>query len=211
MDKPKHISIENLPKQHIFRVPENYFEELPQKILAQLDDSTLQAPKEQVFGTPNDYFETLASKIQQRVGQEDFLNKLPKELVFKTPGGYFDELPERIETRLDEYLTRESIGITWSRRRSWLAVAASVLIGVLGWFTFQPKQDELGSEALAKVPKTELINYLVNQGLNEQEILNHSQYINLQQNTLDSAVAPLNVPKEDLIKHLSQEDIDDLI
>ena len=99
------------------------------------------------------------------------LENLPKSSVFKVPENYFENLPMRIQVRTSD--TTKTPLISWSRQRTWASIAACLAIVILGYFTLMPQQDSLGNEALADVQNNEIVNYLIQQNLNQGEIAEH--------------------------------------
>lgn len=98
--------INDLPKIQVFRVPEKYFEELPEEIWARI--STLgeirlsDIPKESVFQIPANYFAQLPDAIQKKIMEWNGLHlaDIPKLSVFSVPSNYFEQLPEQIQAQI---------------------------------------------------------------------------------------------------------------
>jgi hypothetical protein len=97
------------------------------------------------------------------------LENLPKENIFKVPEKYFEKLASRIESRTSEE-TKIVPLVTWLKKKTWISVAACSAIAVLGYFTLIPEQDSLGKEALAGVQNQEIVNYLIQENLNQTDI-----------------------------------------
>ena len=94
------------------------------------------------------------------------LDNLPKSTIFKVPENYFNELPMRIQAQTSGQAKVIPL-VSWSKKRTWGSIAACTAIGILGYFTLMPKQDSLGNEALAGVQNQEIINYLIQENLNQ--------------------------------------------
>ncbi len=136
------------------------------------------------------------------------LANLPKKNVFQTPENYFENLSSRIEARVIQSKSKGVLEVSWSARRTWLSAAACLLLLVLGWFTLQPKQDGLNPDALKGVGNQELVQYLNKQNLVEKDVVelldNHT--------VTDSTMMQfLDVSEADVLKHLSENDLQDLI
>jgi hypothetical protein len=97
------------------------------------------------------------------------LENLPKENIFKVPENYFENLTSRIEAQ-NSAQTKIVPLVTWSKKRTWASVAACSAIAVLGYFTLMPEQDSLGKEALAGVQNKEIVNYLIQENLNQTDV-----------------------------------------
>ncbi|MDR6562559.1 MULTISPECIES: hypothetical protein [unclassified Arcicella] len=107
------------------------------------------------------------------------IEKLPRENIFKVPDNYFDELPMLIQSQTSAKSKTVPL-VTWSMKRTWASVAACAAIAILGYFTWMPKQDALGNEALAEVQNQEIINYLIQQNINQTDLA--EQFENVQTN-----------------------------
>jgi len=101
------ISLDKIAKINVFKVPENYFDELALSINQRIEieeEPTLSFNKKQSFSTPEGYFEGLSSKILSRIGQIEHksidLENLERVNIFKTPTGYFENLDERISANV---------------------------------------------------------------------------------------------------------------
>lgn len=98
------ISLDKIDKANratdrIFKVPENYFENLTESILKQTSESvttSLGSKKQMPFSMPAGYFEGLSSKIMSRIEQIETKNidieSLERVNIFKVPEDYFHEL-----------------------------------------------------------------------------------------------------------------------
>jgi hypothetical protein len=96
------ISLEEIDKKKrkanlIFKVPENYFENMRLSITKEIEmqENMFSNTKEASFSMPEGYFESLSSKILDKIDKlEDnkiTLESLDKANVFKVPDGYFEQ------------------------------------------------------------------------------------------------------------------------
>jgi hypothetical protein len=97
------------------------------------------------------------------------LNKIPKTNIFKVPENYFNNLPMHIQEQTSGQ-TKVIPLISWSKKRTWVSIAACSAIGILGYFTLIPQQDSLGSESLAGVQNQAIVNYLIQQNINQTDV-----------------------------------------
>lgn len=97
------------------------------------------------------------------------LNKIPKTNIFKVPENYFNNLPLQIQEQTSGQ-TKVVPLISWSKKRTWGSIAACSAIGILGYFTLIPQQDSLGSESLAGVQNQAIVNYLIQQNINQTDV-----------------------------------------
>ncbi|MFN3488003.1 MAG: hypothetical protein ACK4YV_02675 [Emticicia sp.] len=92
------ISLDKIAKINVFKVQDNYFEELSVSILKQTSESTtsLRSKNEAPFTMPDGYFEGLSAKIMGRIELIEKKNidieSLERVNVFKVPDNYFQEL-----------------------------------------------------------------------------------------------------------------------
>ena len=136
------------------------------------------------------------------------LADLPKQNIFQTPENYFENLSSRIEARVIQPKSKGVLKASWSARRTWLSVAACLLLSVLGWFTLQPKQDGLNPDALKGVGNQELVQYLNKQNLIEKDVVELLDNHAVSDSTM---MQMLDISEDDVLKHLSEKDLQDLI
>ncbi len=93
------ISLDKIAKINVFKVPENYFENLTASILIKTksESSNTEKQKPKVpFIMPDGYFEGLSAKIMGRIEQIEKksidLETLERVNVFRVPENYFQEL-----------------------------------------------------------------------------------------------------------------------
>jgi hypothetical protein len=174
--KAEEFDLENLPRKNIFKIPENYFQELP-------------------------------STIEQRT--QSVVENLPKENIFKVPENYFKQLETQILAQTTQ-ATKIVPLITWSAKRTWASVAACSAIAILGYFTLMPQQDSLGNEALAGVQNQEIVNYLIQQDLNQTDVAEQIDNKNIKFKETD-LLNNLKVSENDVLQSIDLEDIDEEI
>ncbi|MDJ1482150.1 hypothetical protein QNI16_16725 [Cytophagaceae bacterium YF14B1] len=132
------INLQNLTRENIFQIPEQYFASLPsaiQKRLAEASNTALNNDKplleysaieettiDHIFITPSDYFENLYQKIQSKIpNQSDspiklnlsaldgFESELGNKHGHTVPENYFETLPNRIMARVASSETTKSL------------------------------------------------------------------------------------------------------
>jgi putative heme iron utilization protein len=205
--KAEEFDLENLPRKNIFKVPENYFQELPSTIEQRTQSIVESLPKENIFKVPENYFEQLSSTIEQRT--LSVVESLPKENIFKVPENYFETLESQILAHTTQ-ATKIVPLITWSAKRTWASVAACSAIAILGYFTLMPKQDSLGNEALAGVQNQEIVNYLIQQDLNQTDVAEQIENKNIKFKETD-LLNNLKVSENDILQSIDLEDLDEEI
>lgn len=100
------------------------------------------------------------------------LENLPRENIFKVPKNHFENLSLRIQAETSAH-TKIIPMISWSKRRTWASIAACLAIITLSYFTLMPKQESLGNEALSGVQNHEIVNYLIQENLNQGDVAEH--------------------------------------
>ncbi len=135
------------------------------------------------------------------------LDDLPKQNIFKVPENYFNDLPMRIQAQTSGKSKVVPL-ISWSKKRTWGSIAACTAVGILGYFTLMPNQDSLGNEALAGVQNQEIVNYLIQENLNQgdfAEQINGNKTIKFKDSEL---IDNLKVSEKDILQSIDFENID---
>lgn len=148
----------NLEKVNVFKVPDNYFDDLDKKI------STLlflhQDEKNPSQRVPEGYFDSLSDRILSKIKKEasetateeikeisPALHYLKEEQVFTIPENYFDNLSNRI---LDKIHPKKAKVISIkSSQKWWKYTAAAVIAGVLAISSLQIFNQKTGKEKIA--------------------------------------------------------------
>ena len=164
-------------------------------------------PKKNIFQVPENYFEDLSAKIEQRT--QSVVENLPKENIFKVPENYFEDLESKILAHISEE-TKIIPLFTWSAKRTWASVTACSAIAILGYFTLMPKQDSLGNETLAGVQNQEIVNYLIQQDLNQTDVAEQIENKNIKFKETD-LLNNLNISEKDILQIVDLEGIEEEI
>ena len=144
----------------------------------------------------------------KRIKLEDLENKLP----YREPEGYFDKLPSMVQTRIYEKTAEKEnvFTVSWSWKRTALLGAAASVVGILLWVTYPQKQLSLGEETLSQVTDDEIITYLKDNHITQQEMVEQPQTNELY-NGEDVLLQQLNVNDEELRKAIQEEDLEEAI
>ena len=135
------------------------------------------------------------------------IENLRKENIFKVPENYFNDLPMRIQAQTSGK-TKVVPLISWSMKRTWASIAACSVIGILGYFTLMPQQDSLGSESLAGVQNQEIINYLIQENINQADVaeqIDNTKTLKFQDSEL---LDNLKVTDKEILQSVDYENID---
>lgn len=229
------ISLNKIEKVNVFKVEDNYFEQLTASIKSKIESKGLEKSTTP-FSVPNGYFDKLSINIINKVqrleqkafkiedlervnvfkvpdsyfeGLETFtnFNRLGKENIFKVPNTYFEHLEERTNTVAT---SPKMIKVNWwnSRKIKWSA-AASVILMMGLWLSvlyFGKKNTEI---ALEKVSNEDIKTYLETQDLSYFEY--ESSVKSTQMATKDNinqALEGLRVDKQEILEHLETQDLE---
>lgn len=144
------------------------------------------------------------------------LEKLPRENIFKVPENYFEELPMLIQSQTSAK-TKVIPLVSWSMRRTWASIAACAAIAILGYFTWMPKQDALGNEALSEVQNQEIINYLLQENINQIDLAEQFENVQSTKVDLDESVSDselldnLKINQQDILQSIDIENLEENI
>ncbi|RDB05498.1 hypothetical protein [Runella aurantiaca] len=140
------------------------------------------------------------------------LDDLERKLPFREPEGYFEKLPSMVQTHIYEQIAEKetSFTVSWSWKRTALLGAAASVVGVLLWVTYPQKQLSLGEETLSQVSDAEIITYLKDNHITQQEMEEEPQ-VNETYAGEDVLLQQLNVNDEDLRKAILEEDLEEAI
>ena len=161
-------------------------------------------PKENIFTVPENYFEDLSGRIEQRT--QSIVENLQKENVFKVPNNYFEDLESNILSQTSEQ-TKVIPLFTWSAKRTWASIAACSAIAIMGYFTLMPSQNSLGKEELSGVQNQEIINYLIQQDINQADMAEQIESKNSLFKETD-LLNNLKVPDKDILQIIDYQEID---
>lgn len=144
------------------------------------------------------------------------LEKLTRENIFKVPENYFEELPMLIQSKTSAK-TKVIPLVSWSMKRTWASIAACAAIAILGYFTWMPKQDALGNEALSEVQNQEIINYLLQENINQIDLAEQfenvqSTKVDLEESVSDSELLDnLKINQQDILQSIDIENLEENI
>jgi hypothetical protein len=151
-----------------FSAPDNYFDELQNRINQSIFVDGLMQRENQGFTVPQNYFEDLSNQIESRVAVEQ-MKSLAKTDGFKTPLNYFETLQADILSKTSGATQKTKVMRLWGSDFMKYASAACLFL-VIGsglYFTQQSKVTQTASLELAK----EQVLY----DIDESTILEHIQ------------------------------------
>ncbi len=157
----------SLPRTMPYRVPDNYFNELQERINQSVFVESLMQKESQGFTVPQNYFEDLGLQIESKIAAEQ-IKSLVKTDGFKTPANYFENLQANILSKTTAPQQTKVVRL-WGSQFMRYASAACVFVVIASglYFTQQSKVDQTASVDLA----TEQMLY----DIDENTILEHIQ------------------------------------
>jgi hypothetical protein len=140
------------------------------------------------------------------------LDDLERKLPYAEPVDYFEKLPSVIQSRIYEQVSEKegTFTVSWSWKRTALLGAAASVVGILLWVTYPQKQLSLGEETLSQVSDDEIITYLKDNHITQQEMVEQPQ-VNESYSGEEVLLQQLNVNDEDLRKAIQEEDVEEAI
>lgn len=140
-DELREISpvLASIKKINVFTVPENYFDNLAEKITVYSFLNQEKKPEVQnIQHVPEGYFNTLSDQILSKIKSEEARNaseefdklfpvlfSLKDKNVFKVPDGYFDNLSENILKKASQPAAKV---VSISNEKSWWRYAAAAVV-----------------------------------------------------------------------------------
>ena len=97
--------------------------------------------------------------------------------IFEVPDGYFDKLTSNIQARIQEESTPESSTVRIPRL-AWVTPVIVVAIAAVFWF-YPGSDPASANEMLAEIPTEELLAYLDNYEISEDEIVTYMGELDL--------------------------------
>ncbi len=137
-----------LKKSNPFTVPNQYFEELGERINQSVFISKLEKTENAGFNVPSNYFETLEKQINSSIALEQFKYETQG---FSVPDTYFEKLQQNIVAKTTETKASKTVKI-WQQPIFKYAVAACLVIAsTISWFANTNYRDkQLRKTELAK-------------------------------------------------------------
>ncbi len=212
------ISLNKIAKINVFKVPNNYFEELTVSILKQTQNesqtNTSSQKQKAPFATPNGYFEGLSAKIMGRIEQIEKKNidleSFERVNVFKVQEGYFESLSKKTISNATPKQAK-TIKVNWWKNQQirWSA-AASIILMVGLWFGIPQFTKDKTELVLEKVSHTEIKTYLETQDLSYLEYESTTETTQNPIKITDNKVLDgLNIDKQAILEHLETQDLEE--
>lgn len=119
----KNFDLNNLERKNIYKVPENMFENIQEKVLSGVKNFDLEnLERKNIYKTPENMFENIQEKVLSRVQSFDVEN-LERKNIYKVPENMFETVQERILSEIKVEKKAPIFKLNWG-----YAVAASVAL-----------------------------------------------------------------------------------
>lgn len=119
----KNFDLDNLERKNIYKVPENIFKNIQEKVLSGVKDFDLEnLERKNIYKTPENMFENIQEKVLSRVQTFDVEN-LERKNIYKTPENLFETVQERVLSEIKAEKKAPIFKLNWG-----YAVAASVAL-----------------------------------------------------------------------------------
>lgn len=194
----------NKNNKHIktgFTTPDNYFNNLEEKVLKQLsvkeNETTL--PLETGFTTPTSYFTNLEEKVLHKISVKE---NTKKETGYIAPHDYFDNLDNEI---LNKITVTETKVIKLFSKKQLLYVASIAAVGILSLFIINPNNSNL--PAFDDIEYAAFEEYLNTENI-DISALELAELYEIDTNDLNS-ISFLNIDDENILDYLSDETTSD--
>jgi len=131
------------------------------------------------------------------------LEDIPKKTIFEVPDGYFDQLALQIQSKTEQLSPAKAIPSVWSLSLRYVLPIVLVTVALVS--IFKPKAVRETEEMLAAIPSENLVAYLHESDISEQDLL---EMINFDQEDADSLNLHVNTNfllKEADLKELENE------
>lgn len=196
----KGIDLESLERANIFKIPNAYFENLDERIQANVWIESLE--KKNVFQVPDNYFQNL--ELSTGIERFDKVN------IFKAPQGYFETLTERILSKTSTNKEAKVIKVNWFSTKIRWSAAASIILMVGLWFAIPQLTKDKTELALAKVSNEDIKTYLETQDLSYLEYESATENTSISQKVNDAKVLEgLKIDKQEILEHLENQDLEE--
>jgi len=137
-------------KENSFLVPDNYFNNLEEQILAIAKLSSTETAEN--FKVPKGYFEDMNAKILSQIN----VNKASQESGFNVPESYFEELSANILEKTKVGKQVKMVRFSFIK----YAAAAVVLIATTFGSYMYNQNNQTVTEKLSNIPDQEIADYL---------------------------------------------------
>lgn len=166
-DENETIFLASLPKANPYRVPEQYFDDLQQRINQSVFLAELDQQKNHGFTLPESYFEKLPSQITGLISISTLQELVPND-GFDVPANYFEQLSNQINKKVHAKPVPKIIKLWRSSGLKYASVACLFIIVGAGLYLNDQHQ-------LKDAANVELANEHLLYDIDENVIYEHLQ------------------------------------
>lgn len=92
----KNFDLDNLERKNIYKVPENIFENIQEKVLSGVKDFDLDnLERKNIYKTPENLFQTVQDRVFSEV-KEFNIEELERKNIYKIPENLFETIQEKV-------------------------------------------------------------------------------------------------------------------
>ena len=119
----KDFDLEKLERKNIFKIPENTFENIQERVLSGVKDFDLDnLERKNIYKVPENMFENIQGKVLSRVQSFDVEN-LERKNIYKVPENMFETIQERVMSEIKVEKKAPIFKLNWA-----YAAAASLAL-----------------------------------------------------------------------------------
>ena len=186
----------SLPRTTPFNVPNQYFDDLQNRINQSVFVDELMQRENQGFTVPQNYFENLSSQIESRIAI-DQINTLVANDGFTTPANYFNRLNAEILSRTVDISPKTKVVRLWSSDLMRYASAACfIILTASGLYLNQ-------QNTIKQVRSAEIANEQMLYDIDESVIIEHLQ----ENKSITSSVASDSEMEDYILNNYSSNDL----
>ncbi|MGO4708151.1 hypothetical protein AB4Y90_03320 [Chryseobacterium sp. 2TAF14] len=155
----KNFDLDNLERKNIYKVPENMFENIQEKVLSGVKDFDLDnLERKNIYKVSETMFETVQERVLNKVQDFD-LEKLDRKNVYKVPEHMFENIQDRVLSEIRAERKAPVFKLNWR-----YAAAASLALIFGSTFVYN-----LNSDSDSSMNGDQVINYADNRTTPKKE------------------------------------------
>lgn len=142
----KDFDLEKLERKNIYKVPENLFENIQQKVLSDINGFDLEKlERKNIYRIPENMFENIQEKVLSGMNNFD-LEKLERKNIYKIPGKMFENVQENVLTGIKADKKAPVFKLKWG-----YAAAASLALIFGSAFLYNSASDPSEDQEVSRV------------------------------------------------------------
>lgn len=201
-----------LAKQGTYKLPEGYFEQLPDQILETVTGNIAgNWTKGMPYQAPKQYFELLPKQVTAAAQNRSALDELPKQVPYSVPEDYFASLPLQATQAALAASAKAAAAVIPLGRRIWLQVkwsaAALLLLGTSFGILEHDREAPINAEkSISRLPTTSIDAY-INQHIDDLSTDMFITSSNIPTGNTDKRTAA-NLQDDEILNYLDKANVD---